>query len=70
MRFDLCANHARRVLAMTAEASQAGAEKVVWVPRVADAVDRAIELAGSDGIVLVTGSLYVVGEARSHLSRR
>ncbi|MCA9135377.1 MAG: hypothetical protein KDB00_01425 [Planctomycetales bacterium] len=25
MRFDLCANHARRVLAMTAEASQAGA---------------------------------------------
>ncbi|MEZ5282384.1 MAG: Mur ligase family protein [Acidimicrobiales bacterium] len=52
------------------EASQAGAEKVVWVPRVADAVDRAIELAGSDGIVLVTGSLYVVGEARSHLSRR
>ncbi len=32
-----------------------------------DAVDRARVLAGTDGMVIVTGSLYVVGEARSSL---
>lgn len=31
---------------------------------VVDAVSRARELAGADGIVLICGSLYVVGEAR------
>ena len=30
-----------------------------------DAVERALELAGSEDLVLVTGSLYVVGAARS-----
>jgi dihydrofolate synthase/folylpolyglutamate synthase len=34
------------------------------VPRVADAVARARALATGDDLVLVTGSLYVVGEAR------
>ena len=37
------------------------------VPDVADAVDIAVERAGAEGTVLVSGSLYVVGEARSHL---
>ena len=35
---------------------------------VAAAVDRAIDVAGEDGTVLIAGSLYVVGEARSQLS--
>ncbi len=34
---------------------------------VADAVARAIQIAGRDDLVLVTGSLYVVGAARSWL---
>jgi dihydrofolate synthase/folylpolyglutamate synthase len=34
---------------------------------VADALQRALELAGADDLVLVTGSLYVVGSARSLL---
>ena len=33
-----------------------------------EAVDRALELAGHDDLVLVTGSLYVVGAARTALS--
>lgn len=37
------------------------------VPRVAAALDRAIELAGENGVVLVTGSLYVASEARGQL---
>lgn len=36
-------------------------------PTVAAAVDRARELAGRDGLVLVTGSLFVVAEAREAL---
>ena len=34
----------------------------------AEAVDRALVLAGRDDLVLVTGSLYVVGAARTALS--
>lgn len=37
---------------------------VETVPRVADAVRRAVEVAGDDGGVVATGSLYVAGEAR------
>lgn len=37
------------------------------VPQVSDAVDRAIEIAGETGLVLITGSLYVASEARSQL---
>ncbi|MGA8680829.1 MAG: Mur ligase family protein [Acidimicrobiales bacterium] len=36
---------------------------------VAEAVERALQLAGEDDLVLVTGSLYVVGAARSLLAR-
>lgn len=36
-------------------------------PSVADGVDRARELAGDRGAVLVVGSLYVVAAAREHL---
>lgn len=38
-------------------------------PNIARAVDRALDEAGADDAVLVTGSLYVVGAARSHLLR-
>jgi dihydrofolate synthase/folylpolyglutamate synthase len=40
------------------------------VPDVGRAVDRAIGRAGADDAVLVTGSLYVVGAARTHLGFR
>ncbi len=36
-------------------------------PSVADAVDRARDMAGQGGAVLVVGSLYVVAAAREHL---
>jgi dihydrofolate synthase/folylpolyglutamate synthase len=34
------------------------------VEKVGDALDRALELAGKDDMVLVTGSVFLVGEAR------
>ena len=46
----------------------AGLESEV-VPDVAEAVDRATSLAGPEDRVIVTGSLYVVGAARSALGR-
>ena len=36
-------------------------------PSIEDGVDRAVALAGEDGLVLATGSLYVVGDARLRL---
>jgi len=36
-------------------------------PDVSTAVDRALQLSGEDDLILVTGSLYVVGAARAHL---
>ncbi len=52
---------------VVAEAAGRFGTRVVWVPRVAEAVERAAAEAGEDGVVLVSGSLYVVGEARRHL---
>lgn len=40
---------------------------VARAPSVADAVRRAVELAGDDGLVVVTGSLMVVAEGREAL---
>jgi dihydrofolate synthase/folylpolyglutamate synthase len=37
---------------------------------VADALDRARELAAADDLIIVTGSLYVVGAARASLAHR
>ena len=77
----LRAGEARHVIATAADwpkaippgeiaAAGAAAGMVVeTVDTVAAAVNRAVEIAGPDGSVLVTGSLYVVGEARSHLRR-
>lgn len=36
-------------------------------PSVAEATDSAVETAGSEGVVLIAGSLYVASEARIHL---
>jgi dihydrofolate synthase/folylpolyglutamate synthase len=53
---------------VAAAAERAGVQAVV-ADTVAEAVDRAVELAEPDEMVLVTGSLYVVGAARSALRR-
>ncbi|HAX04661.1 MAG TPA: dihydrofolate synthase [Acidimicrobiaceae bacterium] len=50
-----------------ATAIEASGVVVEAVPRVSDAIDRAIEISGENGTVLVTGSLYVASEARSQL---
>jgi len=48
-----------------------GSSRVTVVPRLDDAIDRAVELAEADGIgspgVLITGSVVAVGEARTLL---
>jgi folylpolyglutamate synthase/dihydropteroate synthase len=49
------------------EAEAAGARSAQVVAGVSAAVDRAREIAGSNDLVLVTGSHYSVGEARTHL---
>jgi folylpolyglutamate synthase/dihydropteroate synthase len=46
-----------------------GCDDVVVRESVAAAIDRALTDANADDAVLVTGSLYVVGEARGHLFR-
>jgi dihydrofolate synthase/folylpolyglutamate synthase len=51
---------------VAAAAEALGANAVVE-PDVVAAVDRALAIAGSDDAVLITGSLYVVGAARTHL---
>jgi len=48
-----------------------GVSRVTVVPRLDDAIDRAVELAEADGVgspgVLITGSVVAVGEARTLL---
>ena len=56
--------HPATDVAVAAEAL--GAEAVA-VPDIPAAVDRALDLAREDDAVVVTGSLYVVGPARTHL---
>lgn len=50
-----------------AEAARSLGTRALAAGSVADALDFALSEAGEDGLVLVTGSLYVVGEARSLL---
>lgn len=54
---------------LAAVARSMGCDDVVVRDSVGAACDRALVDAGSDDAILVTGSLYVVGEARSHLFR-
>jgi dihydrofolate synthase/folylpolyglutamate synthase len=50
-----------------ADAARSFHVDVEVVPRVVDAVHRATSMATEDDLVLVAGSLYVVGEARAAL---
>ena len=45
------------------------AERLI-VPKVSDAIDQAVSLAGRDGLVVITGSIYTAGEALAHLQSR
>jgi dihydrofolate synthase / folylpolyglutamate synthase len=70
---------ARRVVATAAKTPRAAPPESILdaarsagvpaddLPTVAEAMARAIELAGTDGLVVVTGSLAVVAEARAAL---
>lgn len=48
------------------QVAQALGVETIVVPRVGDAVSRAMSLARPEEVILVTGSLYLVTEARAH----
>ena len=50
-------------------AKSLGCDEVVVADNVAHGCDIALRNATSDDAVLVTGSLYVIGEARTHLRK-
>jgi folylpolyglutamate synthase/dihydropteroate synthase len=52
---------------VAAAARAIGCDDVTAVDSVTDACDAALTRATADDLVLVTGSLYVVGHARPHL---
>jgi dihydrofolate synthase/folylpolyglutamate synthase len=52
-------------IALMAERSQT---EVIEEPNVSAALDRALRLAGDRGVVVITGSIYIVGEALGILS--
>lgn len=66
LAFAVVATHADNPRAATPnEIAQAAARTgadVLLEPRVPAALDKAKELAGSEGVVIVTGSIYLVGE--------
>jgi dihydrofolate synthase/folylpolyglutamate synthase len=55
---------------LAAAARALGCDDVTEVATVTAACERALDSAGVDDAILVTGSLYVVGEARPYLVRR
>jgi folylpolyglutamate synthase/dihydropteroate synthase len=50
-------------------AKEMGCDDVVAIDDVGEACNRALLNASADDAVLITGSLYVVGAARSHVLR-
>jgi folylpolyglutamate synthase/dihydropteroate synthase len=44
--------------------------EIVDAADVSQALERARVLAGSDGVIVVTGSIYIVGEAMRRLGMR
>lgn len=60
---------ARDAREVAAAAEALGCARVVTARDTEDACDRALADAGADDAVLVAGSLYVVGAARTHLRR-
>ncbi|MEJ2147866.1 MAG: hypothetical protein P8Z40_00135 [Chloroflexota bacterium] len=47
-------------------AREHGIESVVAIDAPREALDYALSLAEADDLVVVTGSLYLIGEVRSH----
>ncbi len=54
---------------ITAAARALGCDEVFEIPVLEEAIDRARAIAGTDDAVLITGSLYVVGNARPYLRK-
>ncbi len=44
-------------------------ENLFLTPNVADALKTAQEISGKDDLILVTGSLYLIGEIKKHLKK-
>jgi len=54
---------------LTAAAKAMGCDQVIEHATVEQALDRALAMAEVDDVVLITGSLYIVGGARPHLRK-
>ena len=54
---------------ITSAARAIGCDEVIELPVLEEAIDRALAIAGMEDAVLITGSLYVVGSARSYLRK-
>jgi dihydrofolate synthase/folylpolyglutamate synthase len=52
---------------MLAKEAKQYCSDVIEVEGVANAIDNAISSSNEQDLILITGSLYTVGEARSHL---
>ena len=61
-------SRAMSVDSLMAFVSANGPDKIVRTEFVEDAIEKAKELTPADGMVVVTGSLYLVGEARRFLT--
>ena len=54
---------------ITSAARGIGCDEVIELPILEEAIDRALAIAGMEDAVLITGSLYVVGNARPYLRK-
>ena len=54
---------------ITAAARAIGCDEVIELPVLEQSIDRALTIAGNDDAVLITGSLYVIGNARPYLRK-
>ena len=50
-----------------AEIAEKYCDDVVTEPSIEKAVDKAFEMAGENGMVLICGSLYLIGEAKTYI---
>ena len=44
--------------------------KVIVEPNIPDAIDKAIDMAGHEGVIIICGSLYLAGSARSYIKNK
>jgi len=54
---------------LTEAARSLGCDEVLEIPVLEQAIDRARAIAGDDDAILITGSLYVIGNARPYLRK-